>query len=146
VKDLKAADLDFLLDNKANTIGAMLLHLSATERFYGLHTFDGIEWGKWPDSMKKWDLPMELGEPARKSLKGLTLDYCLNALEESRAHTLAELKKRDDKWLLAVDNEWPWGPTNNYCKWFHVCEHESNHNGQIKFLRSRLPGAPAGKE
>lgn len=38
------------------------------------------------------------------------------------------------------------GPTNNYCKWFHVCEHESNHNGQIKFLKSRLPGAKPASE
>jgi len=52
-----------------------------------------------------------------------------------------EFKKRDDKWLFAVDKSWPWGPTNNYCKWFHVCEHEANHNGQIKFLKGRLPGA-----
>ena len=30
---------------------------------------------------------------------------------------------------------------NNYAKWFHVAEHESNHDGQIKFLKRRLPGA-----
>jgi SAM-dependent methyltransferase len=41
----------------------------------------------------------------------------------------------------AVDKDWPWGPTNNYCKWFHVCEHEAHHTGQIAFLRKRLPGA-----
>ena len=46
---------------------------------------------------------------------------------------------------MTVDKEWGWGPTNNYCKWFHVCEHESNHNGQIKFLKTRLPGARAGE-
>lgn len=77
VEGLKTSDLDFLIDNKANTIGAMLMHLAATETYYGLHTL---------------------------------------------------------------------GPTNNYCKWFHVCEHESNHNGQIKFLRKRIPGAPADGE
>ena len=33
-----------------------------------------------------------------------------------------------------------------YAKWFHVAEHESNHDGQIKFLKSRLPGSkPAAK-
>jgi hypothetical protein len=42
---------------------------------------------------------------------------------------------------MAVDKDWPWGPTNNYCKWFHVCEHEAHHTGQIAFLRKRLPGA-----
>ena len=27
------------------------------------------------------------------------------------------------------------------CKWFHVCEHESHHAGQIDMLKKRLPGA-----
>ena len=48
--------------------------------------------------------------------------------------------------LMAVDKDWGWGPTNNYCKWFHVCEHESNHNGQIKFFRKRIPGSKADSE
>jgi hypothetical protein len=147
VKDMKTADLDFLLDAKANTIGAMLMHLAATETFYGLHTFEGLEWGKFPESAnKKFEVAMELGEPARKAIKGNNLDYYLNVLNESRAHTLAELKKRDDKWLMSVDAKFFGGqPTNNFCKWFHVCEHESNHNGQIKLVRGRLPGAKAGE-
>src|SRR6266487_4402953 len=73
--------------------------------------------------------------------KGYSLDYYVNILHETREKTLAEFRKRDDKWLMAVDKDWGWGPTNNYCKWFHVTEHEANHNGQIKFLKSRLPGA-----
>ncbi len=89
---------------------------------------------------------MELGEPARKTIKGHSLDFYLNLLSETREHTLAEFRKRDDNWLLTVDKDWGWGPTNNYCKWFHVCEHESNHNGQIKFLKSRLPGAKPASE
>ena len=32
---------------------------------------------------------------------------------------------------------------NIYWKWFHVCEHESHHTGQIAFLTKRLPGAKA---
>jgi hypothetical protein len=28
-----------------------------------------------------------------------------------------------------------------YCDGFHVAEHESHHDGQIKFLKHRLPGA-----
>jgi len=74
------------------------------------------------------------------------LDYYLNILNETREQTLAEFRKRDDNWLMTVDKDWGWGPTNNYCKWFHVCEHESNHNGQIKFLKSRLPGAKPASE
>jgi len=35
---------------------------------------------------------------------------------------------------------------NNYAKWFHVAEHESNHDGQIKFLKRRVPGAKPESE
>ncbi|MBS1565307.1 MAG: DUF664 domain-containing protein [Bacteroidetes bacterium] len=147
VKGMNREQLDFLLDDKANTIGAMLYHLAATDTFYHLHTFQGIKWGGWDESYtKKWGVPMGLGEPARKEIKGHDLDFYLDILKESREKTLAEFKKRDDKWLMTVDKDWPWGPTNNYCKWFHVCEHESNHNGQIKFLKSRVPGAKSGND
>jgi len=142
VKGMKLADLDFLLDAKANTIGALLMHLAATETAYQLHTFQGLEWGKWPDAIKqKWDAASELGDAGRATIKGKEVDYYLTTLREVRAKTLAELKKRDDKWLFEVDKTWGWGPTNNYCKWFHVCEHEANHNGQIKLIKGRLPGA-----
>ena len=147
VKDMPQKDLDYLFDNNANTIGALLLHLAATETYYQMHTFEGMKWDSWPDSVKqKWDVPMNLGEPARKAIKGNTLDYYLNILHETRERSLAEFKKRDDSWLMSVDKEWFWGPTDNYCKWFHVCEHESNHNGQIKFLKKRLPGAKPDSE
>lgn len=139
VKGMSQADLDFLLDAKANTIGAMLYHLAATDHYYGLNTFGGMKWNSWPDDeKKKWDIPMNLDEPARKAIKGNSLDYYLNILHEVREKNLAEFKKRDDKWLTIVDKEFG---ANNYGKWFHVAEHESNHDGQIKFLKSRLPGA-----
>jgi hypothetical protein len=142
VEGMSGQDLDFLLDDKANRIGALLFHLAATDRIYQINTFEGNQLRDLPDSYKeKWAVAMELGEPARKQIKGNNLDFYLNLLSETREHTLAEFRKRDDPWLMAVDNSWGWGPTNNYCKWFHVCEHESNHNGQIKLLKSRLPGA-----
>ena len=144
VKGMSQADLDYLLDPKANTIGALLLHLAATESYYGMNTFGGAKWDSWPDDVKKkWDIPMNLGEPARKAIKGNSLDYYLSILHESREKNLAEFRKRDDKWLTAVDTEFG---ANNYGKWFHVAEHESNHDGQIKFLKSRLPGAKPAAE
>ena len=146
VKGMSQADLDFLLDGKANTIGALLLHLAATETYYGINTFAGMKWDSWSDEIKKkWDIPMNLGEPARKAIKGNSLDYYLNILNESREKNLAEFRKRDDKWLAAVEKDGDFS-ANNYAKWFHVAEHESNHDGQIKFLKNRLPGAkPAGE-
>jgi uncharacterized damage-inducible protein DinB len=140
VKGLTVAQLDYLHDAKANTVGALLLHLAAIERLYQIHTFEGKKWGDWDDTTKKqWDAPAGLGAAARKSIKGNKLAYYLDILKEVREQTLAELRNRDDAWLMQVDPDWIWGPTNNYCKWFHVCEHESNHNGQIKWLKGRLP-------
>ena len=141
-KGLTQADLDGLFDQNANSIGALMLHLAATETYYGMHTFDGMKWDSWPDAVKqKWDPAMNLGDAGRKSIKGHDRDYYVSILHEVRAKTLAEFAKRDDAWLLAVDKTWPWGPTNNLCKWFHVCEHEAHHTGQIALLRKRLPGA-----
>lgn len=139
VRGMGVKELDYLHDEDANTIGAMLMHLAATERFYQIHTFEGKNWGDWPDAdTKRWSIASGLGENARKEIKGNNLDYYLDALTEVREHTLAEFAKRDDDWLMTVDQDWPWGPTNNYCKWFHVCEHESNHNGQFKWIKSRI--------
>jgi Protein of unknown function (DUF664) len=147
VKGMTVEQLDYLHDDKANSIGSMLLHLAATERYYQLHTFDGLKWDSWNESIKKqWDLPMNLGAEARTKLKGNNLDFYISALAEVRENTHKELRKRDDKWLMSVDEKWYWGPTNNYCKWFHVIEHESNHNGQIKFIKSRIPGIKAGND
>jgi hypothetical protein len=141
-KGLTMADLDYLIDPKANTIGALMLHLAATETYYQLNTFEGRKWDSWPESVKQqWDAAMNLGDAGRKTIKGHDRDYYLNILQETRAKSLTEFSKRDDAWLMAVDKDWPWGPTNNYCKWFHVCEHEAHHTGQIAFLRKRLPGA-----
>lgn len=139
VQKMTMEQLDYLHDDKSNTIGSMLFHLAATERFYQLHTFEGRKWGEWPTAdADRFGIAMELGEEARKAIKGHDLKFYLDTLSEVRDNTIAEFKKHDDQWLMTVDEKWYWGPTNNYCKWFHVCEHESNHNGQIKWIRGRL--------
>ncbi|MEX0290223.1 MAG: DinB family protein [Flavobacteriaceae bacterium] len=139
VKGLSIKELDFLIDEDANSIGAMLLHLAATERYYQIHTFDERNWG---DFDKKdtdvWDVPMSLGAKARKEIKGNPLSYYTDKLEEVREYSLSTLKDKDDSWLMASTIFFANQPTNNYCKWFHVVEHESNHNGQIKFIKSRI--------
>jgi len=139
VQGMSIKDLDYIHDEDSNSIGAMLWHLAATERFYQLNTFEGIDWGKWSSKeQKEWGTAMGLGDKGRKKIKGNSIDFYLEKLESIRANSLEEFAKRDDEWLLAADEKWVWGPTNNYCKWFHVCEHESNHNGQIKWIKSRI--------
>lgn len=142
VRGMSMEQLDFLLDENSNSIGAMLLHLAATERFYQIHTFEGKAWGDFSkEDLDQFEVAMNLGGEARKTIKGNNLEYYLDIMTEVRENTIREFKKRDDNWLLSVDENWFWGPTNNYCKWFHVCEHESNHNGQFKYIKSRLPSS-----
>jgi uncharacterized damage-inducible protein DinB len=143
--NLTQEDLDWLPGPDGNTIGALLLHLAATETYYQIHTFEGLPWADTSQDIKKrWGPAMKLGDLGRRFVKGQDVPFYLSALEEVRERTLTEFKKRDDEWLLAVDENWFWGPTNNLCKWFHVCEHESHHLGQIdlhlKVLRApKLP-------
>lgn len=140
VKDLTVEELDFQIDDESNSIGAMLLHLTATERYYQLNTFDEMEWGTWSDDIKaEWDVPMGLGKEGRDQIKGHDISYYMSKLEEVRAITIEEFAKRDDEWIMKSVSFFENKPTNNYCKWFHVCEHESNHNGQMKFIKKRLP-------
>ncbi|MEO9967461.1 MAG: DinB family protein [Reichenbachiella sp.] len=140
VKGLSIEQLDFQIDDQSNSIGAMLMHLAATERYYQLNTFDEMEWGTWGEEIKKeWDVASGLGEEARMQIKGNDIDYYLSALEKVRSVTKKEFAKRDDEWIMKSEPFFDGQLTNNYCKWFHVCEHESNHSGQMKFIFKRLP-------
>jgi uncharacterized damage-inducible protein DinB len=146
LRGLSKTDLDYLHDPKANSIGAMLMHLVATEFFYQVNTFEGRSDLNEAEK-KQWEVASELGDAGRQQIKGNNLDYYLNALSEVRTKTKQEFKQRDDAWLMTVDPKFFGNqPTNNYCKWFHVAEHESNHNGQIKWIKGRLPGAKPAKD
>ncbi len=144
LQNLSEDDLDWLPYPDANSIGALLLHLAATEVYYGLNTFDALPWGRYPEEIRmKWGVAMGLGETARLRIKGHDLQYYLAHLTCARDKTLSELSKRDDEWFMAIDPTWSWGPTNNFCKWFHVCEHESHHLGQIDLILKQLPSRQA---
>jgi uncharacterized damage-inducible protein DinB len=143
VKSLTMAELDHLHDPKANTIGALVLHLGAVDKFYQINTFEGRQ--EFNEEEKKvWNAAMNLGDEGRRTIKGKDVKFYLDTINQVRQKTLDELKKRDDKWLLAMDPQWSQNgkrPLNTYWKWFHVCEHEANHRGQITWLKGRLPGA-----
>jgi Tetratricopeptide repeat len=57
VKGMSQADLDFLFDGKANTIGALLLHLAATDSYYHLNSFrawPGVNFPMPPNKSGTW--------------------------------------------------------------------------------------------
>ena len=148
IKGLTQPELDTLFDKNANTIGALILHLAVTEMYYQMNTFDNKKWDSWSDEIKKKrDPAMNLGDAGRAAIKGHDLKYYTDILGETREKTLAEFKKRDDAWLQSGETE-QFGSmkVNIHWKWFHVCEHESHHAGQIAFLRKRLPGAKPDSE
>ena len=146
VKTMTMQEVDYLHDSKANTIGALLMHLGATDKYYQINTFEGRQMYNETED-KIWGAAMHLGDEGRETIKGHEVKYYLDLIGEVRQKTLEELKKKDDAWLLALDPVWSKKePLNTYWKWFHVCEHESNHRGQIAWLMGRLPGAKAVKE
>ena len=53
VKGMTQADLDFLFDKDSNSIGALLLHLAATETYYQMNTFDNKKWDSWGDGCEE---------------------------------------------------------------------------------------------
>lgn len=131
---LTVEQLDYLHDADSNTIGSLLLHVAATEVIYQDITFHNLEEFS-SENKSKWGVAMELGEEARKQIKGNPLSYYKEAIDGVRATTKAEMKKRDDKWLLSgATKDWDW---NNYCKWFHVTEHYANHRGQMTWYAKR---------
>jgi uncharacterized damage-inducible protein DinB len=137
VEGLSAAQLDHLYDPESNTVGALLLHVASIEVSYQAATFEGRSLSR--EERREWGAALDLGERARREIRGRDLEYYLRRLAEVRARTLAELARRGDEWL---DEEMPfWGgqQANNYFKWFHVVEDELNHRGQIRWLRKRLP-------
>lgn len=134
-KKLTVEQLDYLHDKDSNSIGALMLHVAATEVIYQDITFKNLS-GFSNGNKDKWNVAMELGPDAQTKIKGNNHDYYVEAINSVRAKTKAEMKNRDDNWLLSGETkEWNW---NNYCKWFHVVEHFANHRGQITWYSKRL--------
>jgi hypothetical protein len=138
VKDLTIHQLDYLWDEHANTIGALLLHLAAIEAAFQEYSFTGRHLQDNPERNAKWEIPIHLGEPARQLIKRHPIEYYLHELQTMRAITLEQLRLHDDGWL------WQEVPlldavANNYWMWYHVYEDEINHRGEINWLKSRIP-------
>lgn len=137
VQRLTVSQLDYLHDAQSNTIGALLGHIAAVEVAYQSDTFEGR--GLTPQEKRDWGAFLDLGERARREIRGHSLEYYLNLLHEVRAKTLREFAGRTDDWLYEQSLFWGGQPANNYFKWFHVFEDEINHRGQIRWLCKRLP-------
>ena len=134
VVDLSQEETDFLLDDKANRIGALILHLAATEKYYQVYTFENRGFNE--EESEKWETAMNLGEEAREAITGKPIDYYLEIWDEVRRETRRLLKTKDDKWFRSKVEG---ANMNNHWAWYHVMEHQANHMGQIRLIIKRIP-------
>jgi uncharacterized damage-inducible protein DinB len=135
VKGLTVEELDYLHDSQSNSIGALLLHIAAAEVGYQAATFYARELTE--EEKHEWGAALDLGERAKREIRGRELDYYLGRLQQVREKTLDELRGREDQWLEEQTSFGSGQRVNNYFKWFHVFGHEINHRGQIRWLRTR---------
>jgi len=131
VKGLDEQDTDFLLDENANRIGALIYHLAATEAYYQVFTFEKREFNK--EEKEKWETALNLGDKARTELQGQPISFYLKLYDEVRAKTKELLKTKDDKWFEKTQQ----GMSNHWA-WFHVMEHQANHMGQLALITKRI--------
>ena len=134
VANLSQEETDFLLDDKANRIGAMILHLAAVEKYYQLYTFENR--GFNAEEAKEWNVSLDLGDKSREELVGKPIEYYLKIWDDVRAESLRLLKTKDDKWF---SKKVKGSSMNNHWAWYHVMEHQANHMGQIRLIIARLP-------
>lgn len=134
VNRLDLSETDFLLDEQANRVGALILHLAATEKYYQVYTFEHRGFNS--AESEKWEIALNLGDSARTSLVGKPIDYYLAIWDEVRAETLRLLKTKDDDWFAKKVKG---SNMNNHWAWYHVMEHQANHMGQMRMMIKRMP-------
>ncbi len=133
VKDLDQLQTDFMYDEDANSIGALIMHLVSTEAYYQIETLSERQWTA--EEQERWGIGGSLNEASKKKLKGKPIQYYLGLWDEVREKTLAGLKTKDDAWFASNLDE----AFNYHWVWYHVMEHSANHMGQIGTVKNRLP-------
>ncbi|HTF63255.1 MAG TPA: DinB family protein [Edaphobacter sp.] len=83
LQNLTREDLDWLPSLDGNTIGALLLHLAASETYYQFYTFDGLPWPTTsPETKKRFGPAMKLGDLGRRLVRNHDLPFYLDTLTE----------------------------------------------------------------
>lgn len=132
VTSLDQEGTDFLLDENANSAGAIIYHLAATEAYYQVYTFENRQFNE--DEKQQWETALSLGDNAREEFKGKQISYYLKIYDDVRQTTKQLLKEKDDAWFEEKN-----GSMTNHWAWFHVMEHQANHMGQLALITKRIP-------
>lgn len=133
VVELNQTETDFLFDEKANSIGSLVMHLVATEAYYQVESLEDRQWTE--DESAFWMIGAGLNEESKKQLQGKPIQYYLDLWEGVRQKTLTSLKTKNDAWFASNIEE----EMNYHWAWYHVMEHQANHMGQIALVKNRLP-------
>lgn len=133
VQTLSQNQLDYVHDHQSNSIGALLMHMAAIETQQQVWSFENRPLNRL--ELDQWEDALRLGERARQTFAGFSIDYYLSTLNQVRERTLDYLREQEDSWLY---EQVPSKPTNQYCRWFHVVEDEISHRGQIKWILGRI--------
>lgn len=75
-RDLSQEQTDYLFDDKANSIGSLIMHLVSTEAYYMIESLEGRSWTE--EEEKKWGLGGVLGEETKTTIKGKPVSYYLS--------------------------------------------------------------------
>ena len=133
VSELSQEQVDYMFDERANSIGALLMHIIANEAYYQVESLEGRKWTA--EEAEFWSVAGSLGPKSQQEVKGKPVQYYLDLWNEVRAKSLEGLKSRDDAWFAAQIDD----GVNLHWVWFHVLEHSSSHMGQISLVKNRLP-------
>jgi len=133
VEDLTMEELDYLYDEEANSIGMLLYHMAAVEFYYQIHTFEDRE--PTEAELERWLPGLELEALGREEIKGKSIEFYIDTLQEVRSKTIETFQSLPDEWLFKTTDFWYDKQANNYFKWFHVFEDEINHRGQIRLIK-----------
>lgn len=133
VKDLSQSETDFEFDEKSNSIGALVMHLVATEAYYQIETLEGRQ--LTDEEQKLYGVGGGLNDTSKEQLKEKPIQHYLDLWNGVREKTLSGLKMKDDAWFASEIDE----GMNYHWAWYHVMEHQANHMGQIALVENRLP-------
>ena len=136
VRDLTIDELDYLMNEEANSIGMLLAHMASVEVFYQIDTFEKREITE--ADVELLNPALELGDAAREQIKGKPIDFYIEQLESSRRMTIDTFRTLPDDWLFEQAPFFGGAPTNTYFKWFHVMEDELSHRGQIRLIKKSM--------
>jgi uncharacterized damage-inducible protein DinB len=136
VENCTKRQLDFLMDEKSNSVGTLLKHIAALEYQFQQVTFANRKLNS--GELKTWK-GCFADELSLNYSKNKPASYYIFLLREQRKRTLQYFKPKTNKWLLADNELYP--QANNLFFWYHLIEDELCHTGQIKLMLKRAPDA-----